>query len=70
MEEYNSKVRSYKFSAQSWDRGTLYVGTIVVQAYDRSEAIAQFKEMRVELNSVPKEIYPLGKECEFTCEPA
>lgn len=66
--------RPYKFYARKWDhRGNQYAGEIVIEAYDRAEAIEQFKERRLDLAYVPKEndsLHPLGSECEFWCEPA
>jgi hypothetical protein len=72
--EYNTQKRPYKFTARKWDhRGNQFAGEIVILAYDRAEAIEQFKETRLELQYVPIEnnvFRPLGGECEFWCEPA
>jgi hypothetical protein len=72
--EYNTQKRPYKFTARKWDhRGNQFTGEIVIHAYDRAEAIEQFKETRLELQYVPIEnnvFRPLGGECEFWCEPA
>jgi hypothetical protein len=71
--EYNTQKRPYKFTARKWDRGNQFAGEIVIHAYDRAEAIEQFKETRLELQYVPIEnnvFRPLGGECEFKCEPA
>lgn len=70
MIEYNNKKRPYKFNIHVWNDRTLYEGSIIIEAYDRNEAIQQFKETRVTLTSTPKEFFPVGKDCSFTCEPA
>jgi hypothetical protein len=72
-ENYNTRKRPYTFKVLHLDRGSKYGGNITIYAYDRSEAIEQFKETRLTLHLIHEEcdIYPLGKDCyEFTCEPA
>lgn len=70
---YNTLKCPYKFTVKKYDRGNWYGGEIVIEAYDRTEAIAQFKDTRLSLKFVPREndyYYPLGSDCDdFTCEP-
>ena len=73
MSEYNLRTRPYRITASLWDRGNLFADTFTVHAYDRVEALAQFRERRVNLKFVPPvnlTISPLGSQCECTCEPA
>ena len=72
-EIYNTRKRPYTFKVLHLDRGRKYGGNITIHAYDRSEAIEQFKETRLTLKEIHEDydIYPLGKDCyEFSCEPA
>ncbi len=72
-EIYNTRKRPYTFNVLHLDRGRKYGGNITIHAYDRSEAIEQFKDTRLTLKEIYEEcdIYPLGKDCyEFSCEPA
>ena len=72
-ENYATRARPYTFKVLHLDRGRKYGGNITIHAYDRSEAIAQFKDTRLTLKEIHEEcdIYLLGKDCyEFTCEHA
>ena len=72
MSEDRTQLRKYLIKASHMDRGAIFCGDIVIEAYDREEAIAQFKERRWELSErcQPRNIFPMGRECqEVTCEP-
>ena len=72
-EIYNTRKRPYTFNVLHLDRGRKYGGNITIHAYDRSEAIEQFKDTRLTLKEIHEDydIYPLGRDCyEFSCEPA
>lgn len=47
-----------------------YRGQITLEAYNREEAIEQFKERRWTLQEVSTStMFPMGKDCKFTVEP-
>ena len=71
MNNPHNKIRSYTIEAGSFDRGVWCTGTFTIRAYNREEALAQFKERRWELVGQPPSFKPLGRDCEsITCSPA
>lgn len=76
MNEDRTQIRSYLFDVQYEEHNPslgmrYYGGKVLIRAYNREEAIEQFKERRWELQLLPQtgSIRPTGDRCTFTVEP-